>query len=165
MAIALGKRKRRAEATEPVRKAPAPPVEPESDNEDLQAIFRKAFEAKFKPLEVEKEKEPESVQEVEEGEEDSEQDSDWEGISEPEDAVEVIEHTFSQGPRERADKQALKAFMVGSNTLHAIHTMGDLTSHSPPSPLHSTSSPSPSRSRKPVTQRTTAPTPRTSRTT
>lgn len=117
MAVALGKRKRvEAKAAAPVTKRPAKKEEPEeSDSEDMRDAFRRAFEAKFKPLAgvTKKEKAPEPEEEDEEDE--SEDDDDWEGISEndeePSKAVEVVEVT---GPTrsERLSKAELKAFMV-----------------------------------------------------
>lgn len=125
MSLALGKRKRAVttKSTAPSKKAtiakPAPPPpapEPESDAEDREAMneaFRRAFEKRFKAIEEEKPKEAE----VEE-EDDEEEDEDWDGISEEEeddeDEIEVVEHNMSDFSRDRADKAALKAFMVPS---------------------------------------------------
>lgn len=127
MSLALGKRKRAVttKSAAPSKKAtiakPAPPPpapEPESDAEDREAMneaFRRAFEKRFKAIEEEKPKEAE----VEE-EDDEEEDEDWDGISEEEeeedheDEIEVVEHNMSNFSRDRADKAALKAFMVPS---------------------------------------------------
>ncbi|GAB7357388.1 hypothetical protein MBLNU459_g8327t2 [Dothideomycetes sp. NU459] len=113
MAVTLGKRKRRAEVAQaaPANAKPKLEEDPESDNEDLQAIFRRAFEAKFKPLDGLKKKRNEEAVKVLEQEEDDE--SDWSGISEPEDhdAVEVVEHKAIERSMDRADKQQIKAFM------------------------------------------------------
>ncbi|KAB2576936.1 Uncharacterized protein DBV05_g4481 [Lasiodiplodia theobromae] len=116
MAVALGKRKRvEAKAAAPVSKRPAKKEEPEeSDSEDMRDAFRRAFEAKFKPLAgvTKKEKSPEPEEKEEEDE--SEEDGHWEGISEddeePSKTVEVVEVT---GPTrsERLSKAELKAFM------------------------------------------------------
>ena len=108
MAVALGKRKRREETVA----QPKPAKEPASDNEDLQAIFRRAFEAKFKPLEAKKQRQ-ETAPEVELVNEEDEEDSDWSGISQAEDEVEVVEHTSSRWSKEQHEKQEVKAFMVG----------------------------------------------------
>lgn len=123
MSLALGKRKRvvTTKSAAPSKKAtiakPAPPPpapEPESDAEDREAMneaFRRAFEKRFKAIEEEKPKEAE----VEE-EDDEEDDENWDGISEEEeddeDEIEVVEHNMSSFSRDRADKAALKAFMV-----------------------------------------------------
>ena len=79
----------------------------------MNEAFRRAFEKRFKAIEEEKPKEAE----VEE-EDDEEDDEDWDGISEEEeeedheDEIEVVEHNMSNFSRDRADKAALKAFMV-----------------------------------------------------
>lgn len=79
----------------------------------MNEAFRRAFEKRFKAIEEEKPKEAE----VEE-EDDEEEDEDWDGISEEEedheDEIEVVEHNMSNFSRDRADKAALKAFMVPS---------------------------------------------------
>lgn len=150
MAIALGKRKRATVTTKPVtqprplkapKAAPKParkPVAPsvpspavtkaqseekegdESDSEDLQAIFRRAFEAKFKPLpDAEHKQKTEAIaapededEEMEEGEGEEDDDA-WDGISEVADEVEVIEHAdVRRAPEERLDKRQMRAFMV-----------------------------------------------------
>ncbi|OJD31626.1 uncharacterized protein BKCO1_4600063 [Diplodia corticola] len=117
MAVALGKRKRAEAKTAATgsSKRPAKQEKPDdSDSEDMRDAFRRAFEAKFKPLHgtTKKEKAPEPE---EEGSGDSdEDDDDWEGISEddeePENTVEVVEVA---GPTrsERLSKAELKAFM------------------------------------------------------
>jgi len=58
MAVALGKRKSRADVVTLPRKAERIAQQPEeSDNEDLKDAFRKAFEAKFRPLSRKKKEE------------------------------------------------------------------------------------------------------------
>ena len=117
MGLAIGKRKRTATKVPPAKKRVKSPSPEPSDSEDLRDAFRRAFEAKFKPLEgVSKPetKEPEPADESESEEENEEEDSEWEGISGDEkgNQVEVVEVS---GPRynERASKSELKAFMVG----------------------------------------------------
>lgn len=118
MTFTLGKRKRRDEVAKvaPVASKPKtrPEPEPESDNEDLQAIFRKAFEAKFKPLDgAGKKKVVEEV--VEEQEQDEDENEDWSGLSdeeEDENAIEVVELKSFERANDKADKQQMKAFMV-----------------------------------------------------
>jgi hypothetical protein len=124
MSLALGKRKRAVttKSTLPSKKvtvvkpAPPPPAapEPESDAEDRAAMneaFRRAFEKRFKAIEEDK---PEEV-EVED-ETDEEDENAWDGLSEEEEddenEIEVVEHNMSNFSREKADRAALKAFMV-----------------------------------------------------
>lgn len=124
MSLALGKRKRAvtSKSTLPSKKvtvakpAPPPPAapEPESDAEDRAAMneaFRRAFEKRFKAIEEDK---PEEV-EVED-ETDEEDENAWDGLSEEEEddenEIEVVEHNMSNFSREKADRAALKAFMV-----------------------------------------------------
>jgi hypothetical protein len=124
MSLALGKRKRAVTSKTPLaskkatiaKPAPPPPApEPESDAEDREALneaFRRAFEKRFKAIEEDK---PEEV-EIEEEEVDEDENEDWDGLLEEEeddeDEVEVVEHNMSKFSRERADRAALKAFMV-----------------------------------------------------
>ena len=140
MSLALGKRKRAvtSKTTLPSKKAtlakPAPPPpaapEPESDAEDREALneaFRRAFEKRFKAIEEDK---PDEV-EIEEEELDEDESEDWDGLSEEdeddEDEVEVVEHNMSNFSRERADKAALKAFMVTLHLYTKFHSQGLIT--------------------------------------
>jgi hypothetical protein len=130
MAPHLGKRKRitREELEEPSR-SPTPDSgseSSESDGEkaDLQEIFRRAFEAKFKPLEVEKKKR--KVEEAPEELEDEEE-SDWSGISDEDEEgepkvevvdvsipkVEVVDVSIPKAKVEKMSKAEMRAFMVG----------------------------------------------------
>ena len=91
-----------------------------SRREDLQAIFKRHFEAKFKPLDPE----PEKTKIVEQVENvlDEAEDSGWEGINSSKEAVvEVIEHSASRVVNERARKDELKAFMVKFQAMCASH--------------------------------------------
>ncbi|KAF2026055.1 hypothetical protein EK21DRAFT_74974 [Setomelanomma holmii] len=111
MALTLGKRKRisREELKRQSRSSSLSSDSNDSDREDLQAIFRRAFEAKFKPLPVEAKKqkiEEEELKEEEEGE-----DSDWSGISDDEDDVEVIEYHDSRLDTDENSKAEMRAFM------------------------------------------------------
>lgn len=114
MAPALGKRKRisRKELEQPSR-SPSPSSDSnQSGEEDVQAIFRRAFEAKFKPLAVETKKvKIESPKEIEEEDLDEEDDAEWAGISEGDDDVEVIDYTNTQLGRDDTSKAEMKAFM------------------------------------------------------
>jgi hypothetical protein len=79
MTTMLGKRKRKAPETK--RKEREVSAESsEVDEEDAQAIFRRHFEAQFKPLPEVRRKAVKVVEEVED-ENDEEDDDDWEGIS------------------------------------------------------------------------------------
>jgi hypothetical protein len=114
MAPTLGKRKRisREELERPSRSPSPSSGSSDSDREDLQAIFRRAFEAKFKPLAVEPKKQ--RIEEIEirdEEEEEDEEGSDWSGINDEEDVVQVIEYTGSQLERDDTSRAEMKAFM------------------------------------------------------
>lgn len=119
MAPTLGKRKRitREELERPSR-SPSPSSESQgSDGEDLQAIFRRAFEAKFKPLDIEPVNPKSEEEEVQE--EEQEEQTDWSGISsEDEDQVEVFEYADTRHTGDRAPKAEMRAFMV--HTIPAI---------------------------------------------
>jgi hypothetical protein len=115
MAPTLGKRKRitREDLEQPSRSPSPSSASSDEDGEDMQDIFRRAFEAKFKPLDVEPKKvKTETVVEEDGGE--SEEESAWSGISsENEDAngIEVIEYGGSRPTNEKASKAEMKAFM------------------------------------------------------
>jgi hypothetical protein len=112
MATKLGKRKR--ELKTPGERADLRNSEDSSSSElDAQEIFRRHFEAQFKPLPVV----PKKTVEVEPQEDDdSGPDSEWSGISEAEDGlVEVIEHTDAESRMAAMSKEELKAFMASTN--------------------------------------------------
>jgi hypothetical protein len=100
----LGKRKRitreRLEQTSKNNEA--------SDDEDVHDLFRRAFEAKFKPLDIEPKK-PKVTETTEDDEEA------WSGISsaeeEEQDTVQVIQHTSAHPKHERLSKAEARAFM------------------------------------------------------
>lgn len=116
MAPALGKRKRvtRAELEQASRSpSPSSGSSNDSEGEDLQAVFRRAFEAKFKPLPTESKKPKIEESLVQQENESEEEDSDWSGISDDENQVEVIEY---HDPRREVDdagneRAEMKAFM------------------------------------------------------
>ncbi|OSS45323.1 hypothetical protein B5807_10451 [Epicoccum nigrum] len=133
MAPQLGKRKRvTREQLERPSRSPSP--EESSNDEDVQELFRRAFEKKFKPLDVEpvtseakakakeKEKEKEKETPVEEEEEEeveehiSEAEDDWSGLSDDDDMpkVEVIEYkdTTYDDSDEATSKALKRAFMT-----------------------------------------------------
>ena len=119
MAIILGKRKRAHRADLQLRSS-SPESSQNSGREDLQAVFKRHFEAKFKPLDPEPEK-TKIVEQVEDVR-DEDGDSDWEGINSGEEAaVEVIEHSTSRVVNEHARKDELKAFMVKFQAMCASH--------------------------------------------
>jgi hypothetical protein len=124
MAPSLGKRKRitREELEQPSRSpSPSSSASSSSDGKDLQAIFQRAFEARFAPLQVSPKKP--KISHVEPShDEDSEPDSDWPGISsdnddeeqeqEQEDTVEVISYANTPNTtNDRTSKAELRAFM------------------------------------------------------
>lgn len=113
MAVTLGKRKRRTETERPKKALAAAAVRREStessDGETAKALFRRAFEAKFKPLpKIEK---PEVQQEDPETDNDDISHSDWDGLSE-EEAVEVVRHVLPEFTRSAEIDGGKKAFMV-----------------------------------------------------
>lgn len=109
MAPTTGKRKRvtRAELEAPSR---SPTPSSDSGAEDLQAIFQRAFEKKFKPLPSEAKKVKVEAEPVAE-EEDEEEESDWSGINDTEGDVEVVEFTAPQHERDESEWALKKAFM------------------------------------------------------
>lgn len=113
MATTLGKRKRCAvERTQDDGRENS--ENSESSEIDAQELFRRHFEAKFKPLPLVKKVE-EVVTVQENG---SEEGSDWDGISEEgHDAVEVVEHTDAQSRMALMSKEELKTFMVWPSCL------------------------------------------------
>ncbi|KAJ4991714.1 hypothetical protein SVAN01_02829 [Stagonosporopsis vannaccii] len=119
MAPQLGKRKRvtREELERPSR---SPSPSSGSENEDMQELFRRAFEKKFKPLDVEpvqrRTKEtPVADEEEGEGDDDDEAaDEDaWSGLSDSEPPVQVVEYrdTTHDSPDEATLKAQKRAFM------------------------------------------------------
>ncbi|CAI6333435.1 unnamed protein product [Periconia digitata] len=118
MAPKLGKRKRvtREELEQPSR-SPSPSSDSqESDDEDVQALFRKAFEAKFEPLDIEpvqKKVKQDGIEHKDAEVEDEE--SDWSGVSsedEDNNGVEVFDYAANnRQAHEKASKAELRAFM------------------------------------------------------
>jgi hypothetical protein len=106
MAVSLGKRKRSGAITKASHESPN---DSEGD-ERIQDIFRKAFEAKFKPLPAAERPEPEAAEEPEDADEECE--SDWSGFSEAEESVPVIEHTEAVVHASRENWHEAKAFTV-----------------------------------------------------
>ena len=104
MAVALGKRKRTETKREESR---------QSNDEDARAraLFQRAFEAKFKPLEKKPVKAPTPPVESEDDDDDDESDSDWSGISDGEDALEVVEHDVRTTTNDELARMEMKGFM------------------------------------------------------
>ncbi|OAL51405.1 hypothetical protein IQ07DRAFT_566014 [Pyrenochaeta sp. DS3sAY3a] len=143
MAPGLGKRKRvtREELEQSSRsQSPASAASDSDGAEDLQAIFRRAFEAKFKPLAVEPKKPKLEAQKQPDEEEDSEAESDWSGISDDStDQIQIVTYTdVHQTPASDDDetsRAAKKAFMTSK----------------PPSSTSTSTNPNSSSKRKPPT--------------
>ncbi|QIW98648.1 hypothetical protein AMS68_004166 [Peltaster fructicola] len=108
MAVMLGKKRRRAEPEDHHEAA-----ESSSDDEaTARALFQRAFEAKFKPLDKEALSLQPSEQESDESN-DVEAEDDWEGVSGSDD-VEVIEVHDSGNAMDQASlSREKKAFMSG----------------------------------------------------
>lgn len=101
MAIALGKRKRRS---------PSENSTDESDT-DAQAIFRRHFEARFKPL-PELSRPAAKVEPVTALEDEASQWSGIESDKEEEVKVHIVQHSTFYGLREKPSRADEKAFMV-----------------------------------------------------
>ncbi|KAF2496576.1 hypothetical protein BU16DRAFT_437211, partial [Lophium mytilinum] len=102
-------KRRRVSRTELEQDSQSPDLSDSSNAEDLQAIFKRAFEAKFKPLapKTQKHKLPEPAEELEDGDEDS-----WDGIEpEEEEQIEVVEHVVVKHERDGRAKEEAKAFL------------------------------------------------------
>lgn len=118
MTVALGKRKRRTDAEKPQKSVAAAVVRRESsessDGETAKALFRRAFEAKFKPLEKVERPKLDQVQGDEDDDDGSH--SDWDGLSEEEEAVEIVRHVLPDFSRSAGIDSGKKAFMVGNDS-------------------------------------------------
>lgn len=108
MATNLGKRKRRTEEKAIASRDES--SQSESEELDPQEIFRRHFEAQFKPLPV-VQKAPVYVES--ESDNESGDESNWDGISdEEEDGVQVVEHANEASRVGAMSKEELKKFMV-----------------------------------------------------
>ncbi|KAI7220153.1 hypothetical protein KC333_g2513 [Hortaea werneckii] len=111
MAISTGKRKRRDDVEDSNHS--------NSDDDDIRARFQKAFEAKFKPLEVNQKPQKDAAleqndaQEEEQDDQDDPEDSDWSGFSEgeEEDGVEVVSHAEAKPNDDMARQRGANSFM------------------------------------------------------
>lgn len=122
--MSLGKRKRvsREQLEQPSR-SPSPSSSSGSESEeeeDLQDAFRRAFEAKFKPLDdgPKKKKKVEDIV-LEDPKDQEEDDSDWSGISseEEDEQVQVFDYANTQPTNEPISKAELRAFMVRTQNI------------------------------------------------
>jgi len=105
----LGKRKRRAPKTASIENRDVSDGSDASEI-DAQEIFRRHFEAQFKPLPI---AQPASKPTAEVSEDESEEESDWVGISDNEQTeVQVVEHAEAQARTAAMSKEELKSFMV-----------------------------------------------------
>lgn len=113
MAPHLGKRKRvtRAELEQPSRSPTPSSDSADSGAEDIQAAFRRAFEAKFKPLPLEPKKAKAEETPIVEDDDCSDEETDWSGISEAENDVEIIEYTDTKRERDEVERALKKTFM------------------------------------------------------
>ncbi|CAG8960493.1 hypothetical protein HYFRA_00008212 [Hymenoscyphus fraxineus] len=114
MSTNLGKRKRKVGAVTASkskrREERSGSEESEGAQLDAQEIFRRHFEAQFKPLPI-VQKATEEAEDLSE-EDDDDEEEEWGGISEPEEGgVEVVEHTDAQTRMAAMSKEELKAFM------------------------------------------------------
>ena len=99
----LGKRKRKTAA-------PTNDEDDEAARQKAQEVFRRHFEARFKPLpEVQKPIVPAPVTSEDET---LEEEKEWGGISEDEETTRVVEHTDAYTRMAVMSKEQLKAFMV-----------------------------------------------------
>lgn len=120
--------------------------EEESDSEDLRAIFQRAFEAKFKPIEIKKVEKARAAVEEDEDEEDEEEfgglsededeeeeEDDEDGDGGDEDEIEVVELAdIRRRANDGLDKKQMKAFMVCEMT--SSRTLITDTPHPPAIP-------------------------------
>ncbi|KAK4548557.1 hypothetical protein LTR36_009467 [Oleoguttula mirabilis] len=114
MAVTLGKRKRTTGVVDRTDQN-------ESDNEDARALFQRAFEAKFKPLESSAKPVKAAVKSHVGDEDDVDDDdggngndeSDWTGLSEDADeiVIEIVNHDVVRSEDEEARRREMKAFM------------------------------------------------------
>lgn len=155
----LGKRKRitREELERPSRSPTPSSDSEESDGEDVQALFRKAFEAKFKPLDIEPVQKKVKEEDVERDDEEIEDEENWSGISsddEDEEEIEVVDYADkARQAREKASKAELRAFMVRFTKIYQAlfipnTSANESSKSSKPPPLSSTSAAKPSKTSK-----------------
>ena len=116
----LGKRKRSSQNHAP--KEPSPQGSSSSNDDNHEDIFRKAFEARFMPLEVSRAR-PKGIELVDEIHVPSEEDSDWDGFaSEPEEPemLQVIDHSKAE-QSDALSRAEQKAYMVSVILVCKLH--------------------------------------------
>ncbi|KAF2170884.1 hypothetical protein M409DRAFT_18856 [Zasmidium cellare ATCC 36951] len=112
MAVTLGKRKRRAYVRSEEPRQRERSRSDSEDDETARALFQRAFEAKFRPLELSKKTESrDEDDESDDLDDDEGLESDWSGLSEDEDAVEVVELSQPNVDAEDGGDFGKKAFM------------------------------------------------------
>lgn len=111
MAVSLGKRKRRQAREVPVT-LDSHVSDDEEDRQALQDIFRKHFEAKYKPLPlIEKKAAIELLNDLSVSEEDDE--DEWSGFSGDEQTtVQIVQHVDITETQEETNKRELREFLV-----------------------------------------------------
>jgi hypothetical protein len=105
MAVSIGKRKRGQDDD----------IEGDSsqNEDDIRARFQRAFEAKFAPLPQSKLSKAETVDEEDvDDEEDDSDESEWGGIEEDSNTVQVFDHESKMGDTSDAVARERKIFMV-----------------------------------------------------
>lgn len=103
MAASIGKRKRQTDDNGS--------EDGSEDEQALRARFQKAFETKFKPLSPSEH--PTQIEEPEPIEEDSESEgSEWDGLSDEDVLVQVVDHHIPRGEDQLNEKYERKSFMA-----------------------------------------------------
>lgn len=112
MAISPGKRKRQDDEGDRANSS--------EDEDAMRALFQRAFEAKFRPLErTVSEREPES--ELEDEHEIIE--SDWSGLPSDDEQIETIQHKTASTENNDLQRHQRKAFMVCNQRSPAMRDM------------------------------------------
>lgn len=106
MAVSIGKRKRQEDEDD--KKGDS------GDEDAMRALFQRAFEAKFKPLErtVVTFPEPQNEAEFDEADNSDGTDSDWSGLSGDQDPLETIQYSVSHADNLDVQRNERRAFMV-----------------------------------------------------
>ncbi len=133
MAVTLGKRKRREAST-------VESTHGEVDDRDARALFQRAFEAKFKPLEVTEKlpSAPETAPLGDSFDRDDEESvtSDWGGLSDDNAQIEVVNHDAVDAAGHQLAKQEQKAFMVYITSVTQFEPLLMIFSHRNHPPRH-----------------------------
>ena len=128
MAATIGKRKRR------IDRNPDPPGRLSKseglsgDESTARALFQKAFEAKFQPLQLSVTTATQaSKTELEEDRLEHDSGSEWDGLSNSEHEIEVVEHVASEYTIADGVSTSKKSFMVSGNPDTDVHGLLKLT--------------------------------------